>query len=177
MEGRRTGKYDRIFLEKCFHKLLLNFTWWVNKVDGEGNNVFEGGFLGLDNITVIDRSSMNAWEDAAFRAAVDKTGRRRLVFGALYTEICLAFPVVHALADGREVGFVSDAVGGLSQLAHRSHCRPGPHLADRSRDEGGANGRRRAVVRVAICGTTLVMGGACGGGVPLRHALGTPGRG
>lgn len=55
-EGQRTGKYDRLFLEKCFHKLLLNFTWWVNKVDGEGNNVFEGGFLGLDNITVIDRS-------------------------------------------------------------------------------------------------------------------------
>lgn len=56
MEGRKTGRYDRLFLEKCFHKLLLNFTWWVNKVDSEGNNVFEGGFLGLDNITVIDRS-------------------------------------------------------------------------------------------------------------------------
>ena len=45
-----------LFLEKCFHKLLINFAWWVNKVDREGNNVFEGGFLGLDNITVIDRS-------------------------------------------------------------------------------------------------------------------------
>jgi hypothetical protein len=56
MEGRATGKHDRLFLERCFHKLLLNFTWWVNKVDGEGNNVFEGGFLGLDNITVLDRS-------------------------------------------------------------------------------------------------------------------------
>jgi hypothetical protein len=55
-EGRMTGKYDRLFLEKCFHKLLLNFTWWVNKVDSDGNNVFEGGFLGLDNITVLDRS-------------------------------------------------------------------------------------------------------------------------
>ena len=74
----------------------------------------------LPGIQVIDRSSMNAWEDPAFRAAVDKTGRRRLVFGALYTEICLAFPVVHALAEGREVGFVADAVGGLSQLAHRT---------------------------------------------------------
>ena len=47
---------DREFLEKCFHKLLINFAWWVNKVDSSGNNVFEGGFLGLDNITVIDRS-------------------------------------------------------------------------------------------------------------------------
>ncbi len=56
MEEEKTGKGDRDFLEKCFHKLLLNFTWWVNKVDMSGNNVFEGGFLGLDNITVLDRS-------------------------------------------------------------------------------------------------------------------------
>jgi hypothetical protein len=56
MERIRTGYADRAFLEKCFHKLLINFTWWINKVDSEGNNVFEGGFLGLDNITVFDRS-------------------------------------------------------------------------------------------------------------------------
>jgi hypothetical protein len=56
MDKARTGKCDREFLEKCFHKLLINFAWWVNKVDSAGNNVFEGGFLGLDNITVIDRS-------------------------------------------------------------------------------------------------------------------------
>jgi hypothetical protein len=56
MDKARTGMGDREFLEKCFHKLLINFAWWVNKVDSAGNNVFEGGFLGLDNITVIDRS-------------------------------------------------------------------------------------------------------------------------
>lgn len=56
IEARRTGKPDRAFLEKVFHKLLLNFTWWVNRKDAEGNNVFEGGFLGLDNIGVFDRS-------------------------------------------------------------------------------------------------------------------------
>ncbi len=56
MDRIRTGHADRAWLEKCFHKLLINFTWWVNKVDSEGNNLFEGGFLGLDNITVIDRS-------------------------------------------------------------------------------------------------------------------------
>jgi hypothetical protein len=55
-ERFRTGRGDRVFLEKCFHKLLINFAWWINKVDREGNNVFEGGFLGLDNITVVDRS-------------------------------------------------------------------------------------------------------------------------
>jgi hypothetical protein len=56
MDRIRSGRADRAFLEKCFHKLLMNFAWWVNKVDREGNNVFEGGFLGLDNIAVIDRS-------------------------------------------------------------------------------------------------------------------------
>jgi hypothetical protein len=56
VELRRSGRADREWLEKCFHKLLINFAWWVNKVDSSGNNVFEGGFLGLDNITVIDRS-------------------------------------------------------------------------------------------------------------------------
>lgn len=74
----------------------------------------------LPGIEIIDRSSMNAWEDKAFRDAVAKTGRKRLIFGALYTEICLAFPVVEALADGHDVMFVVDAVGGLSQLAHRT---------------------------------------------------------
>jgi hypothetical protein len=57
MDRRKTGKADRAFLERCFHKLLINFAWWVNKVDSEGNNVFEGGFLGLDNIAIFDRSN------------------------------------------------------------------------------------------------------------------------
>jgi nicotinamidase-related amidase len=74
----------------------------------------------LPGIQVIDRSSMNAWEDKAFRAAVEKTGRKRLIFGALYTEICLAFPVIEATKDGYDATFVVDAVGGLSQLAHRT---------------------------------------------------------
>lgn len=51
------GKPDRKFLEEIFHKLLLNFTWWVNKKDQSGNNIFQGGFLGMDNIGVFDRSS------------------------------------------------------------------------------------------------------------------------
>ena len=55
-EQRRTGAGDRDFLARIFHKLLLNFTWWVNRKDEEGKNLFQGGFLGLDNISVIDRS-------------------------------------------------------------------------------------------------------------------------
>jgi nicotinamidase-related amidase len=74
----------------------------------------------LPGIQVIDRSSMDAWEDKAFRAAINKTGKKRLIFAALYTEICLAFPVIDAIRDGYEVMFVVDAVGGMSQLAHRT---------------------------------------------------------
>jgi len=56
MDRIRNGKADRPFLERCFHKLLINFAWWINKVDSSGNNLFEGGFLGLDNISLFDRS-------------------------------------------------------------------------------------------------------------------------
>ena len=56
IEKKRKGAGDRIFLERVFHKLLLNFTWWVNRKDAEGKNIFQGGFLGLDNIGVFDRS-------------------------------------------------------------------------------------------------------------------------
>ena len=55
--ARRGGDGDLFFLERVFHKLMLNFTWWVNRKDTEGRNVFEGGFLGLDNIGVFDRSA------------------------------------------------------------------------------------------------------------------------
>ena len=54
---RITGKADLSFLEQVFHKLFLNFTWWVNRKDSEGHNIFQGGFLGLDNIGVFDRSA------------------------------------------------------------------------------------------------------------------------
>jgi hypothetical protein len=57
IEQKMNGKGDRQFLERVFQKLLLNFTWWVNRKDIHGNNVFEGGFLGLDNIGVFDRSA------------------------------------------------------------------------------------------------------------------------
>jgi hypothetical protein len=56
IEKRIRGRADRGFLERVFHKLLLNFTWWVNRKDPDGMNVFQGGFLGLDNIGVFDRS-------------------------------------------------------------------------------------------------------------------------
>jgi Glycosyl hydrolase family 63 C-terminal domain len=57
IDKKRNGKGDRAFLERVFHKLLLNFTWWVNRKDADGMNIFQGGFLGLDNIGVFDRSA------------------------------------------------------------------------------------------------------------------------
>jgi hypothetical protein len=58
IERRRTGVADYGFLERVFHKMLLNFTWWVNRKDALGNNIFQGGFLGMDNIGVFDRDTL-----------------------------------------------------------------------------------------------------------------------
>src|SRR2546421_2595165 len=74
----------------------------------------------LDGIEAIDRYSMNAFEDAAFSEAVKATGRKRLIIGGLHTEICLTFATVQALKDGYDTMFVADAVGGRSQVAHRT---------------------------------------------------------
>jgi nicotinamidase-related amidase len=74
----------------------------------------------LPGVEPIDRTSMNAFEDRAFSDAVKNTGRKRLIFGGLHTEICLSFAMVQALKDGYEGMFVADAVGGRSQSAHRT---------------------------------------------------------
>ena len=56
IDRKATGKADLDFLQRAFHKLIINFTWWINRKDKDGNNLFEGGFLGLDNIGVFDRN-------------------------------------------------------------------------------------------------------------------------
>jgi nicotinamidase-related amidase len=68
----------------------------------------------------IDRTSINAWEDADFLAAVRATGRRKLILCALWTEMCMAFPALDALREGYEVYPVVDAIGGTSEEAHRA---------------------------------------------------------
>jgi nicotinamidase-related amidase len=74
----------------------------------------------LDDIEPIDRTSMNAFEDTAFRNAIEATGRKRLIIAGLHTEICLTFATVQALKDGYDVLYVTDAVGGRSQVAHHT---------------------------------------------------------
>jgi nicotinamidase-related amidase len=74
----------------------------------------------LEGIEPIDRSSMNAFEDVPFREAVEQTGRKRLIIGGLHTEICLTFATISALKAGYDAMYVTDAVGGRSQVAHRT---------------------------------------------------------
>lgn len=74
----------------------------------------------LPGVEEIDRTGVNSWEDADFRAAVEATGRRKIVMAGLWTEVCLAFPTLDLLAEGYEVFPVIDAVGGVSQTAHES---------------------------------------------------------
>jgi nicotinamidase-related amidase len=68
--------------------------------------------------TPIDRTTLNSWEDQRVVEAVKKTGRKQLVIAALWTDICLAMPVIHSLADGYDVFFVTDASGAVSREAH-----------------------------------------------------------
>lgn len=74
----------------------------------------------LPDVPEIDRTTMNAWEDPDFRAAVAKTGRKNLVIAGLWTEVCVAFPALDALHEGYEVYFVADAIGGVSKVSHES---------------------------------------------------------
>lgn len=74
----------------------------------------------LSGAPIVDRTSINAWEDDDFVAAVKATGRKKLIMAALWTEVCLVFPALDALQEGFEVYVVIDAVGGTSQEAHRA---------------------------------------------------------
>ena len=73
----------------------------------------------LPTVPEIDRTGVNSWEDEDFRDAVQATGRRKVVIGGLWTEVCLAFPVLDMLAEGYEVYPVADAVGGISPVSHQ----------------------------------------------------------
>src|SRR4029453_18639894 len=72
----------------------------------------------LPGVPELDRTTMNSWEDPEFRAAVERTGRKKLIVAGLWTEVCVAFPVLDALRAGYDVYFVVDAIGGVSRAAH-----------------------------------------------------------
>lgn len=77
----------------------------------------------LTDVPSYDRTSINAWEDADFKAALEATGRKKIIIAALWTEACLTFPALDALKEGYEVFPVVDAVGGTSVIAHETALR------------------------------------------------------
>jgi nicotinamidase-related amidase len=91
----------------------------VNVANGQGPTLPELKEVLADDVE-LDRTQINAWEDVEFRAAVEATGRRKLIMTALWTEVCLAFPSLDAMRAGYEVFPVVDAVAGTSVEAHRA---------------------------------------------------------
>jgi hypothetical protein len=121
IERRLTGKGDRNFLESVFLKLMLNFTWWVNRKDASGNNVFEGGFLGLDNIGVFDRS--NALPRGGVLEQADATswmGMYCLNLLAIALELAVVSPGYQDLANKFFEHFllISNAMQSTSEAFH-----------------------------------------------------------
>jgi nicotinamidase-related amidase len=92
----------------------------VNVATGRGKPTLPPLAELLKDYPPIDRTTLNAWEDDGFLNAVRATGRRKLIFCALWTEICLAFPALDALREGYQVYPVVDAIGGTSVEAHRA---------------------------------------------------------
>jgi hypothetical protein len=147
LEKARRGQGDVEWLERSFHKLLLNFTWWVNRKDRSGNNVFEGGFLGLDNIGVFDRSAPlptggyleqadgTAWM-ALFCQNMMEISAELALEKPAYADMCLKFiehylwiasSMVHAGGDvgmwDEEDGFFYDVLRQPNGLAERLKVR------------------------------------------------------
>jgi len=105
-------------LVKLFGIPIVHST--VNVATGRGKPTLAPLAEVLKNDRPIDRTTLNAWEDAAFLSAVRATGRRKLILLALWTEICMAFPALDALREGYEVYPVVNAIGGTSVEAHRA---------------------------------------------------------
>jgi nicotinamidase-related amidase len=92
----------------------------VNVATGRNQPIIPQLAAIFPEVAPIDRTSINAWEDADFVAAVRATGRKKLIIAALWTEVCLVHPALDALAEGYDVYPVVDAVGGTSRLAHEA---------------------------------------------------------
>ena len=92
----------------------------VNVASGQGQPTIPELAGLLENDKPLDRTTVNSWEDTEFLEAVRATGRRKLVFCALWTEVCMAFTAMDALREGYEVYPVVDAIGGTSLEAHRA---------------------------------------------------------
>jgi len=104
-------------LAKAFELPIVLST--INVANGQGPTIAELKTV-MPTSEEIDRTEINSWENAEFRDAVERTGRKKLIMAALWTEVCLAFPALDALREGFEVYPVVDAVGGTSVEAHHA---------------------------------------------------------
>ena len=103
---------------KAFDVPVVHST--VNVASGQGQPTIPELAGLLENDKPVDRTTVNSWEDIEFVAAVRATGRRKLIFCALWTEVCMAFTALDAMREGYEVYPVVDAIGGTSAEAHRA---------------------------------------------------------
>jgi hypothetical protein len=120
IERRMTGTGDTKFLERIFHKLLINFTWWVNRKDVEGRNVFQGGFLGLDNIGVFNRSE--GLPDGARLDQSDGTS-----WMAMFCLNMLAIALELARQDDAYEDVATKFLEHFFYIAHAANSRTGPN--------------------------------------------------
>lgn len=96
--------------------VVLSTVYVKHGMSGTNKELLEA----LPGVPEIDRTTMNSWEDPDFRAAVERTGCKKLIIAGLWTEVCVAFPTLDALRAGYQVYVVADAIGGVSQVAHES---------------------------------------------------------
>ena len=196
-EHRRTGKGDRRFLERVFTKLLLNFTWWVNRKDPRGLNVFEGGFLGMDNIGVFDRSAPlpvngmmvqsdgTSWmamyclnmlriavelaqEDDAYQDIAIKFFQHFLTIGGAMTNLGGEGLSLWDDADNFFYDWLVEATGGDAAACALSG-RPHPVVRGRGRTRDRPAEENAGVREVAGLVSALSPE-PCGPGFPLEHA-------
>ena len=140
VDKARRGKGDIDWLERAFQKLLLNFTWWVNRKDRDGSNVFEGGFLGLDNIGVFDRSAPlptggyleqadgTAWMALFCQNMLRDRGAPGAGAAGLRgsrSQVCRALPVDRDVDDARRRGRRDVGRGRRVLLRRSPDCRTG----------------------------------------------------
>ncbi len=96
--------------------VVLSTVYVKHGMSGTNEELLEA----LPGVPEIDRTTMNSWEDPDFRAAVERSGRKKLIIAGLWTEVCVAFPTLDALRDGYQVYVVADAIGGVSPTSHDS---------------------------------------------------------
>jgi nicotinamidase-related amidase len=96
--------------------VVLSTVYVKHGMSGTNKELLEA----LPGVPEIDRTTMNSWEDPDFCAAVERSGRKKLIIAGLWTEVCVAFPTLDALREGYEVYVVADAIGGVSRVAHES---------------------------------------------------------